>query len=103
MSRKTQRIIIPKGSVDPTDTTVIEVPLRLQNEPVVIAKRKSSTSTSQADIYLALAESLSKGAVGQSRTRNATDAGTSTGMPFVVRTIDPAIYPPPQFSLPAVP
>nr|XP_023013463.1 uncharacterized protein LOC111503399 [Leptinotarsa decemlineata] len=39
---KTQKLIIPKGTIDSTDTTIIEIPVKLHSQPVVVAKRKTS-------------------------------------------------------------
>lgn len=36
-----QKVIIPKGMVNPEETTIIEIPSKLQKQPVVVAKRKS--------------------------------------------------------------
>ncbi|XP_018334217.1 uncharacterized protein LOC108743238 [Agrilus planipennis] len=36
-----QRVIIPKGLVDPEEVTILEIPLCLKDEPVVIARKKN--------------------------------------------------------------
>ncbi|XP_031352301.1 uncharacterized protein LOC116177455 [Photinus pyralis] len=37
-----QKVIIPKGMVNPKETTIIEIPSRLHRQPIVIAKHKNS-------------------------------------------------------------
>lgn len=36
-----QKVVIPKGSVDPEDTIVIEIPWKMQSVPVLLARRQS--------------------------------------------------------------
>lgn len=35
-----QKIVIPRGMINPNETTIIEIPARLHDQPLVIAKRK---------------------------------------------------------------
>lgn len=35
-----QKVVIPKGMINPNETTIIEIPARLHDQPLVIAKRK---------------------------------------------------------------
>lgn len=35
-----QKVVIPRGMVNPGETTVIEIPAKLNKQPVVVAKRK---------------------------------------------------------------
>lgn len=44
-----QKVIIPKGMVNPAETTIIEIPVKLQKQPVVVAKRKSLKQYSEED------------------------------------------------------
>lgn len=37
-----QKVLIPKGMINPGETTIIEIPARLHKQPLVIAKRKAS-------------------------------------------------------------
>ncbi|KAK5644908.1 hypothetical protein RI129_006208 [Pyrocoelia pectoralis] len=37
-----QKVIIPKGMINPKETTIIEIPARLHRQPIVIAKHKNS-------------------------------------------------------------
>lgn len=39
-----QKVVIPKGMINPNETTIIEIPARLHDQPLVIAKRKMNTS-----------------------------------------------------------
>lgn len=36
-----QKVVIPKGVVNPDETTIIEIPARLHKQPIVVAKRKA--------------------------------------------------------------
>lgn len=42
MATPSQKVIIPKGLVNPYETTIIEIPKKLQNKPAVVARPKSS-------------------------------------------------------------
>lgn len=44
-----QKVIIPKGMVNPTETTIIEIPMALQKQPVVVAKRKHHSKKGEED------------------------------------------------------
>ncbi|KAF5304170.1 hypothetical protein FQR65_LT08064 [Abscondita terminalis] len=37
-----QKVIIPKGMINPDETTVIEIPARLHKQPIVVAKHKTA-------------------------------------------------------------
>lgn len=37
-----QKVIIPKGMINPDETTVIEIPARLHKQPIVVAKHKNT-------------------------------------------------------------
>lgn len=37
-----QKVVIPKGMINPGETTIIEIPSALQKQPIVVAKRKTS-------------------------------------------------------------
>lgn len=37
-----QKVIIPKGMINPEETTIIEIPSRLHRQPIVIAKHKNA-------------------------------------------------------------
>lgn len=39
---KTQKILIPKGTVDPNEDTLIEIPADMQELPIVVAKKPGS-------------------------------------------------------------
>lgn len=39
-----QKVVIPRGMIDPSETTVIEIPAKLHRQPVVIAKRKAAAA-----------------------------------------------------------
>ncbi|KRT81835.1 hypothetical protein AMK59_5410, partial [Oryctes borbonicus] len=39
-----QKVVIPRGMINPHETTVIEIPINLQKQPVVVAKRKTEIS-----------------------------------------------------------
>lgn len=39
--RDFQKVVIPRGMINPHETTVIEIPTNLQKQPVVVAKRKT--------------------------------------------------------------
>lgn len=41
-----QKVVIPRGMINPHETTVIEIPTNLQKQPVVVAKRKTEPSPS---------------------------------------------------------
>lgn len=41
-----QKVVIPRGMINPHETTVIEIPTNLQKQPVVVAKRKTEPSRS---------------------------------------------------------
>lgn len=47
-----QKVVIPRGMIDPSETTVIEIPAKLHKQPVVIAKRKASGKRSNHDIAM---------------------------------------------------
>lgn len=47
-----QKVVIPRGMIDPSETTVIEIPAKLHKQPVVIAKRKTSAKRSNHDIAM---------------------------------------------------
>lgn len=40
MPLRSQKVIIPKGLVNPNETTIIEIPQKLQDRPAVVAKHK---------------------------------------------------------------
>lgn len=42
MATPSQKVIIPKGLVNPYETTIIEIPKKLQNKPAVVARPKTS-------------------------------------------------------------
>lgn len=44
-----QKVVIPKGMINPTETTIIEIPAKLHKQPVVIAKRKGSARSGMDD------------------------------------------------------
>ncbi|KAG5891885.1 hypothetical protein JTB14_015903 [Gonioctena quinquepunctata] len=46
---KTQKLIIPRGTIDSADTTIIEIPVKLKRRPVVVAKRRNPEKTFIAD------------------------------------------------------
>ncbi|KAF7270240.1 hypothetical protein GWI33_016789 [Rhynchophorus ferrugineus] len=37
--RKTQKILVPKGTINPNEDVLIEIPIELRDQPMVIAKR----------------------------------------------------------------
>lgn len=39
---RTQKILIPKGTVDPNEDTLIEIPVEMQELPIVVAKKPGS-------------------------------------------------------------
>ncbi|KAF2880033.1 hypothetical protein ILUMI_26154 [Ignelater luminosus] len=39
-STPVQKVVIPKGVINPDETTIIEIPARLHKQPIVVAKRK---------------------------------------------------------------
>lgn len=36
--KKTQKVFIPKGSINPNEDTIIEIPREMQEQPLVVAK-----------------------------------------------------------------
>lgn len=44
MPLRSQKVIIPKGLVNPNETTIIEIPQKLQDRPAVVAKPKQRKS-----------------------------------------------------------
>lgn len=46
-----QKIVIPKGMINPNETTIIEIPARLHDQPLVIAKRKINSPTFTSETY----------------------------------------------------
>lgn len=44
MAIPSQKVIIPRGLVNPYETTIIEIPKKLQNKPAVVAKPKSGST-----------------------------------------------------------
>lgn len=53
MATTSQKVIIPRGLVDPRETTIIEIPKSLQNRPTVVAKPKSSRGHINQNVYQA--------------------------------------------------
>lgn len=49
--RTAQKIVIPKGMINPNETTIIEIPARLHDQPLVIAKRKINSPTFTSETY----------------------------------------------------
>lgn len=45
MPKKPQKIVIPKGTINPNETTVIEIPGNLRKKSVVIAKKGTDNTT----------------------------------------------------------
>ncbi|XP_017772439.1 PREDICTED: uncharacterized protein LOC108559616 [Nicrophorus vespilloides] len=41
-NKPVQKVVIPKGMINPGETTIIEIPSNLQKQPIVVAKRKTS-------------------------------------------------------------
>lgn len=51
-SHTVQKVVIPRGMVNPDETTVIEIPVTLIKQPVVVAKRKyPGQGAGQQDAY----------------------------------------------------
>lgn len=46
-----QKIVIPRGMINPHETTIIEIPARLHDQPLVIAKRKPNGPSFTSEKY----------------------------------------------------
>lgn len=69
--KQPQKIIIPRGVVNPDETTVIEVPARLKRNPVVVARNPRSTNSDKSQTRL-LQSSLNGRDVNTSSLSNKT-------------------------------
>lgn len=50
MESRGQKIIIPKGVVNPSETTIIEIPKYLKQTPVIIAQKPSRPSIERPEM-----------------------------------------------------
>lgn len=91
-----QKVIIPKGMVNPAETTIIEIPVKLQKQPVVVAKRKPSKYYGDED---------EDGGYGQAHCEPACAQRPMTAPPppQPQQYTSPQLPPPPQQYIPPPP
>ena len=49
---KIQKLIIPKGMVNPNQTTIVEIPLNMKKQPILVARRKDFDVSSRFEADL---------------------------------------------------
>ncbi|XP_060518199.1 uncharacterized protein LOC132696991 [Cylas formicarius] len=52
-NKKSQKILVPKGTIDPDEDTVIEIPIALKGQPIIVARKQG-----RADDSLSISRSL---------------------------------------------